>query len=110
MSAIARPRFRRPWLVFLALAALTLALGLTSCQNAPATAPPEATAWWNDAVFYEVFVRSFSDSDGDGNGDLQGLIDKLDYLNDGDDSAELTPHNLAERPAPPTIWASPASG
>ncbi len=36
--------------------------------------------WWNDRVFYEVFVRSFSDSNGDGIGDLQGLINKLDYL------------------------------
>lgn len=40
--------------------------------------------WWNDTVFYEVFVRSFYDSDGDGIGDLNGLIEKLDYLNDGD--------------------------
>jgi glycosidase len=40
--------------------------------------------WWNDAVFYEVFVRSFYDSDGDGVGDINGLIEKLDYLNDGD--------------------------
>jgi glycosidase len=40
--------------------------------------------WWEDAVFYEILVRSFSDSDGDGVGDLNGLIDKLDYLNDGD--------------------------
>ena len=40
--------------------------------------------WWNDTVFYEVFVRSFYDSDGDGIGDFQGLIQKLDYLNDGD--------------------------
>jgi len=40
--------------------------------------------WWNDAVFYEIFVRSFYDSDGDGIGDLNGLIEKLDYLNDGD--------------------------
>jgi glycosidase len=40
--------------------------------------------WWNDTVFYEIFVRSFSDSDGDGIGDLNGLIQKLDYLNDGD--------------------------
>ena len=40
--------------------------------------------WWNDAVFYEIFVRSFYDSDGDGKGDLNGLIEKLDYLNDGD--------------------------
>lgn len=39
--------------------------------------------WWNDAVFYEIFVRSFYDSDGDGIGDIQGVIQKLDYLNDG---------------------------
>ena len=50
----------------------------------PAAAAPVNTGWWNDAVFYEVFVRSFKDSDGDGVGDLQGLIEKLDYLNDGD--------------------------
>ncbi|MCF7858496.1 MAG: DUF3459 domain-containing protein [Candidatus Cloacimonetes bacterium] len=42
------------------------------------------TFWWNDTVFYEIFVRSFADSDGDGIGDLQGLINKMDYLNDGD--------------------------
>ena len=40
--------------------------------------------WWNDTTFYEIFVRSFYDSDGDGAGDLNGLIGKLDYLNDGD--------------------------
>ncbi|MFP4321383.1 MAG: alpha-amylase family glycosyl hydrolase [Anaerolineales bacterium] len=40
--------------------------------------------WWNDRVFYEIFVRSFQDSDGDGIGDIQGMIDRLDYLNDGD--------------------------
>ncbi|MCD4686933.1 MAG: DUF3459 domain-containing protein, partial [Anaerolineae bacterium] len=50
-------------------------------------APPVVTGdypWWNDRVFYEVFVRSFYDSNGDGIGDLQGVIEKLDYLNDGD--------------------------
>ena len=40
--------------------------------------------WWNDTVFYEIFVRSFYDSDGNGIGDLNGVIEKLDYLNDGD--------------------------
>ena len=40
--------------------------------------------WWNDRVFYQIFVRSFQDSDGDGIGDFQGIIDRLDYLNDGD--------------------------
>ncbi len=36
--------------------------------------------WFKRAVFYEVLVRSFSDSNGDGAGDLRGLTDKLDYL------------------------------
>jgi glycosidase len=43
-----------------------------------------AAPWWNEAVFYEVFVRSFADSDGDGVGDLRGLTARLDYLNDDD--------------------------
>lgn len=46
--------------------------------------PEGALSWWNDTVFYEVFVRSFYDSDGDGIGDFNGLTAKLDYLNDGD--------------------------
>jgi glycosidase len=43
-----------------------------------------AASDWNERTWYEVFVRSFSDSDGDGIGDLPGLTAKLDYLNDGD--------------------------
>lgn len=47
--------------------------------------------WWHDAVFYEIFVRSFADSRegplaNDGVGDIRGMTDKLDYLNDGDPS------------------------
>ena len=38
----------------------------------------------NCRVFYEIFVGSFSDSDGDGTGDLRGIINRMDYLNDGD--------------------------
>lgn len=37
-------------------------------------------------TYYEIFVRSFADGNGDGVGDLRGLINNLDYLNDGDDS------------------------
>ena len=48
------------------------------------TASAPDRAWWSDRVFYEVFVRSFQDSDGDGIGDLAGLTSRLDYLNDGD--------------------------
>jgi len=36
--------------------------------------------WWNDTVFYEIFVRSFRDSDGNGIGDFNGITEKLDYL------------------------------
>ena len=42
----------------------------------------------NYRVFYEIFVGSFSDSDNDGVGDLQGIINRLDYLNDGNINSE----------------------
>jgi len=42
----------------------------------------EPTLWYKDAVFYEVYVRAFHDSNNDGHGDLRGLIEKLDYLKD----------------------------
>ena len=41
----------------------------------------------NFRVFYEIFVGSFSDSNGDGVGDLRGIINRMDYLNDGDDNS-----------------------
>ena len=49
-----------------------------------AVSAQQETYWWNDAVFYEIFVRSFYNSGNDGIGDLKGLTQKLDYLNDGD--------------------------
>jgi len=48
----------------------------------PARAPIDTT-WRQGGVCYEIFVRSFFDSDGDGIGDLNGLTQKLDYVNDG---------------------------
>jgi len=58
---------------------LFLFLSLAACQATPA-AP--ASPWWNNTVFYEIFVRSFYDSNGDGIGDLNGVTQKLDYLKD----------------------------
>lgn len=40
----------------------------------------EGTAWWKERVFYQVYPRSFQDSNGDGIGDLRGIISRLDYL------------------------------
>jgi glycosidase len=52
-------------------------------MKAGAPDPQWKNEWTHGAVFYEVFVRSFYDSNGDGKGDLNGLTQKLDYLNDG---------------------------
>src|SRR5689334_24911723 len=38
--------------------------------------------WWADAVFYEIYIRSFQDSNGDGIGDLNGIRSRLGYLAD----------------------------
>jgi alpha-glucosidase len=48
--------------------------------------------WWREAVVYQVYVRSFADSDGDGLGDLPGITAHLPYLRDlGVDAVWLTP-------------------
>ena len=52
----------------------------------------ETPAWWKQAVFYQVYPRSFKDSDGDGIGDLGGITQKLDYLKAlGADAVWLSP-------------------
>ena len=64
--------------------------GPPAASQAAAAAPssPALGTWANGAVFYEVFVRSFQDSNGDGKGDLPGLISRLDYLNDGNPATD----------------------
>jgi alpha-glucosidase len=48
--------------------------------------------WWREAVFYEIYVRSFADSNGDGVGDLPGITERLDHLRElGVDAVWLTP-------------------
>lgn len=65
-----------------------------SPTGAPAV-PDSATAdraWWIDAVVYQLYVRSFADADGDGCGDLRGVIGRLDHLVElGVDAIWMTP-------------------
>ena len=57
--------------------------------------------WWRDAVIYQIYVRSFADSNGDGHGDLPGIRSRLDYLQWlGVDAIWLTPIN----PSPNDDW------
>jgi glycosidase len=56
------------------------------------TDTPVDRIWWKEAVVYQVYPRSFKDTDGDGVGDLAGVIEKLDYLDDlGVDCVWLNP-------------------
>jgi maltose alpha-D-glucosyltransferase/alpha-amylase len=55
-------------------------LGWTGSVGSAAELPPATPAWLEPAVFYEIYPQSFSDSNGDGIGDLQGVIKKLPYL------------------------------
>lgn len=85
---------------------LVLALGLTACGCEPASVPEETAPAKNpqavavptapDPVddnyrtFYQIFVGSFSDSNNDGIGDLRGIINRLNYLNDGNMLSETS--------------------
>jgi alpha-glucosidase len=51
-----------------------------------------ANDWWRDAVIYEIYIRSFADADGDGNGDVEGIRSRLGYLRElGVDAIWITP-------------------
>lgn len=53
----------------------------------------EDLKWWQKAVFYQIYPRSFADGNGDGIGDFAGMISRLDYLHDlGVDAIWLSPH------------------
>lgn len=64
------------------LLAAAMTMGLAGCGSGDAKAAVDPIDD-NYRVFYEIFTGSFSDSDGDGIGDLRGIINRMDYLNDG---------------------------
>lgn len=88
------------------LSALALSLLLAGCKPAPVTEQPANTteptpavqqhqadtAWWQQAIFYQIWPRSFFDTDADGHGDFNGMTAKLPYLQElGVNALWLTP-------------------
>lgn len=64
------------WICWLAM----LVASVVIIIQAPKCPSPEPKQWWQKAPVYEVFVKSFKDSNGDGIGDLKGVESKVDYL------------------------------
>ena len=92
---------------FCCLMAATMLFGLCACTQPGETTGPDdgpggsgevivsggtitTVNSGNNRAFYHIFVGSFSDSNGDGTGDLRGIIQRFDYLNDGDDNSGLS--------------------
>ena len=78
---------------FIALVMVACLAGSTAAGQASSRAvDAEGHQWWQHAVFYEIYPRSFADSNNDGVGDLKGITSKLDYLKDlGVDAIWITP-------------------
>lgn len=93
-----------PRILFFGIASVLLSVCLCGgawAQSATPASPrasaatstgPRSSPWWKHAVLYEIYPRSFQDSDGDGIGDINGITQRLDYLQSLDvDAIWLTP-------------------
>ncbi len=90
--------WHRWWITAGILVALSLAASVNSRQSATLDSakaqvePKNSDPWWKHAVLYEIYPRSFQDSNSDGVGDLNGVTSRLDYLRElGIDAIWITP-------------------
>ena len=82
-------KIRMAMVLMVAMAAAGLVLGSAQAQQ---TQQAAKDPWWKHAVIYEIYPRSFQDSNGDGVGDINGITARLDYLKDlGIDAIWITP-------------------
>src|SRR5271165_453537 len=90
---------KRSWILVLACLSLLITATAQTAKKTTASKAPTGKAvdaeghqWWQHAVFYEIYPRSFADSNDDGIGDLKGIASKLDYLKDlGVDAIWISP-------------------
>src|SRR5690349_18080369 len=68
-------KLMKRYLLFILISIISF--GLSAQSNKPVN---NDRKWWKEAVVYQLYPRSFKDSNGDGIGDLKGIISKLDYL------------------------------
>lgn len=75
------------------IAAVCVAVCIAGCNQEKQNASPLSNkTWWKEATVYQIYPRSFKDSDGDGVGDIRGIISKLDYIKSlGVDAVWLNP-------------------
>ena len=78
--------------ISLVVTGVSLLVSMACAQKNGSDVDMERRPWWKNAVFYEIYPRSFVDSNNDGIGDLKGITSKLDYLKDlGIDAIWITP-------------------
>lgn len=83
---------KRPLRIFILVAALIVAVVTPTVAADNFARDKEGHEWWRHAVFYEIYPRSFADSNNDGIGDLNGITAHLDYLKElGVDAIWITP-------------------
>ena len=81
---------RKNFIILLLVGVTMISSIFTGCNNTPPPEPEKAPEPMLDTIddnyrtFYQIFVGSFSDSNRDGIGDIRGIIERFDYLNDGD--------------------------
>ena len=81
-----------PWFLFFLLTSVAISCNNSQTKDNTVTEAGNQKKWWKEAVVYQIYPRSFKDSDGDGVGDLKGIIAKLDYIKSlGIDAVWLNP-------------------